>query len=85
MELTFDIEKFQEQTLLKLKMKEPLFTTEDIIEWNDHVQLVDRELADLPFVKKKAYGKWLWTNEHELNRWLTYYHLRFVDDKQGRL
>lgn len=85
MELTFDIEKFQNKTLMKLKMKQPLYDTEDIIEWNDHVQLVDGELADLPFVQKKAYGKWLWTNEYELNRWLTYYHLRFVDDKQRRL
>jgi hypothetical protein len=86
MELDFDIERFQDLTLLKLKLKDPLYSTEDIIEWNDRVQLVERELSDIPFVKRKAYGKWLWNNEHELNRWLTYYHLRFLkDDKQGRL
>ena len=88
MELGFELEHMRGAgTLLKIKMKEPLYNTEDIIEWNDRIQLIDSELSDLPFVAKKQYGKWLWSSEHELNRWLTYYHLRFEkeDDQQRGL
>lgn len=80
MELTLDIEKQRGGTLLKVILKEPIDTTVGIIEWNDRMRLIDHEISDLPFVRKTAYGKWLWNNEHELNRWLTYYHLRFTNE-----
>jgi len=80
MELNFKIDKLPNgRAEMIIKIDHPLEDLESIIEWNDRMNLINSEISKLPYVSRKSYGRWVWFNEHELKRWLTYYHLRFTE------
>lgn len=80
MELGFKIDKLPNGACeMNIRIEHPLEDLNSIIQWNDRMQLINNEINGLPYVDKKSYGKWVWNNNHELNRWLTYYHLRFTE------
>jgi len=80
MELGFTIDKLPNGgSEMSIKIERPLDDLDSIIEWNDRMQLINSEISGLPYVNRKSYGKWVWNNDYELNRWLTYYHLRFTE------
>jgi len=80
MELGFNINKLPGGgSEMSINIGRPIDDLDGIIEWNDRMQLIHSEISELPYVNRTSYGKWVWNNEHELNRWLTYYHLRFTE------
>lgn len=68
-------------TVMTVELINPLDTTQKIMEWNDRMTWIGDELDDRDHVKRISYDKWRWHSDHELNRWLTYYHLRHTNDK----
>ncbi|NDB64913.1 MAG: hypothetical protein EB168_04485 [Euryarchaeota archaeon] len=81
MELVFIVKRMANGNCeMTAKMERPLESLDAVVEWNHRMGMVADEIDDLPHCTKQSYGKWIWSNSHELNRWLTYYHLRFSKD-----
>lgn len=82
MEMTIDIENAgPDDQLMIVKLGEPLDTTEKIFQWNGRMDIIEKDLEDIPFVERISYDKWKWSSSHELNRYLTYYFMRFKNNE----
>ena len=78
MEMTIDIENAgPDDQLMIIRLEKPLDTTEKIYQWNDRMGLIEEDLKDVQFAERISYDKWKWSSSNELNRYLTYYFMRF--------
>ena len=78
MEMTIDIENAgPDDQLMIVRLEKPLDTTEKIFQWNDRMDIIEEDLKDVQFAERISYDKRKWSSSHELNRYLTYYFMRF--------
>ena len=78
MEMTIDIENVgPDDQLMIIRLDKPLDTTDKIFHWNDRMDLIANDLEDIPCAERISYDKWKWSSSDELNRYLTYYLMRF--------
>lgn len=82
MKMTIDIERVNPNLqIMVIKLGTPLTTIREITEWNSRIDLIADELEEVPCAKRVSYDKWEWTSNHELNRYITYYFMRFENNE----
>ena len=65
MEMIIDVENVgPDQQLMIIKLEKPLDTTEKIFQWNDRMDIIAKDLDDIPFAERISYDKWKWSRSY---------------------